>query len=115
MTEPEKKPNKLQEMRNKNKEHLDSKKSSWNVGENYKVNELIGKGAYSMVASGIHIPTGKKVAIKRIVDLFVKKHEALRILREVVLLRMLEHKNIISLYEIIVPDINKFNEIYLIE
>lgn len=66
------------------------------------------------MASGIHIPTERKVAIKRIVDLLNKKHEALRILREVVLLRMLEHPNIIKLYEIIVPDQEQFNEIYLV-
>jgi serine/threonine protein kinase len=87
----------------------------WNVGENYKITEFIGKGAYSIVAAGIHVPTGKKVAIKRIVDLLNKKHEALRILREVVLLRMLDHPNIIKLYEIVVPDMTHFNEIYLIE
>lgn len=113
-----KKVNKLQEMREKNKAQLQSKegsKTNWGIGADYKITELIGKGAYSIVASGIHLPTEKKVAIKRIVDLLNKKHEALRILREVVLLRMLEHPNIIKLYEIIVPDQEQFNEIYLVE
>lgn len=91
------------------------KKHGWNLGEDYKVGDMLGKGAYSVVVSGVHLPTGKKVAIKRIVDLLNKKHEALRILREVVLLRMLEHPNIIKLYEIVVPDTAAFNEIYLIE
>jgi serine/threonine protein kinase len=81
------------------------KKTMWNVGDNYKVTEIIGRGAYSIVAAGIHVPTGKKIAIKRIVDLLNKKQEALRILREVVLLRMLDHPNIIKLYEIVVPNI----------
>ena len=56
------------------------------------------------MASGIHIKSGKKVAIKRIIDPLVKEAEALRILREVVLLRNLSHPNIIKLHEIIIPD-----------
>lgn len=44
----------------------------WNVGSEYKVNELIGKGAYSVVAAGTHIKSGKKVAIKRIIDPLAK-------------------------------------------
>lgn len=55
--------------------------NNWNVGSDYKVLELIGKGAYSVVASGIHIKSGKKVAIKRILDPLAKEAEALRILR----------------------------------
>jgi mitogen-activated protein kinase 1/3 len=46
--------------------------NNWNVGSDYKVLELIGKGAYSVVASGIHIKSGKKVAIKRILDPLAK-------------------------------------------
>jgi hypothetical protein len=34
--------------------------------------ELIGKGAYSVVAAGIHLKSGKKVAIKRIIDPLAK-------------------------------------------
>lgn len=59
------------------------------------------------MASGIHIKSGKKVAIKRIIDPLAKEAEALRILREVVLLRNLNHPNIIKLYEIIIPDTDK--------
>ena len=90
-------------------------KIDWNIGPDYKMVELIGKGAYSVVAAGIHIKSGKKVAIKRIVDLLGKRHEALRILREVVLLHNMNHPNIIRLYEIIIPDTDRMNEIFLIE
>ena len=58
-----------------------SAQNNWNIGSDYKVLELIGKGAYSLVASGIHIKSGKKVAIKRITDPLAKEAEALRILR----------------------------------
>lgn len=49
-----------------------SAQNNWNIGSDYKVLELIGKGAYSLVASGIHIKSGKKVAIKRIADPLAK-------------------------------------------
>lgn len=117
MAEPQKKVN-LKERRAGNQQVIqqnNEKKAGWNVSEEYKVGDMLGKGAYSVVVSATHIPTGKKVAIKRIVDLLGKKHEALRILREVVLLRMLDHPNIIKLYEISVPDTVLFNEIYLVE
>lgn len=47
----------------------------------YKVNTLIGRGAYGLVASGENTKTKEKVAVKLITDLFRDPGEAKRELR----------------------------------
>jgi mitogen-activated protein kinase 1/3 len=41
-----------------------NKFADWNVGKQYELIKLLGQGSYGAVASAIHKPTGKKVAIK---------------------------------------------------
>lgn len=62
----------------------------------------IGNGVSSKVYAAIDINTQEKVAIKKIKNFLENKHESLRILREILLLRKLKHPNIINLKEIIV-------------
>lgn len=66
-----------------------------------------------MVMSGVDLATGRKVAVKKISRFLENKHESLRILREIILLRVLEHPNIISLREVILKGQNQ-NELYLV-
>jgi mitogen-activated protein kinase 1/3 len=42
----------------------------WEIGADYKCEKLLGKGSYGAVALATHIPTGKKVAIKRMEGVF---------------------------------------------
>lgn len=52
-----------------------------------------------------HLPTLKMVAIKKLDEVFFYVKDAKRILREIILLRELNnHRNVIRLYDIIVPD-----------
>lgn len=45
------------------------------IGNRYRVNlNPIGKGVSSIVMSGINIDTGKKVAVKKIINFLEKKH-----------------------------------------
>ena len=52
-------------------------------------NKVIGQGVSSTVMAAIDLKTNRKVAIKKITRFLENKHESLRILREIILLRML--------------------------
>ncbi|THH01588.1 hypothetical protein EW145_g6885 [Phellinidium pouzarii] len=85
------------------------------AGSNYDVLELIGEGAYGVVCSAIHIPTQRKVAIKRITP-FDHSMFCLRTLREIKLLRHFDHENIISILDILRPtSLTEFREVYLVQ
>nr|AAY89655.1 MAP kinase 1 [Puccinia triticina] len=91
----------------------------FNVGSKYHVMDVIGEGAYGVVCSAIHRPTGQKVAIKKIVP-FDHSMFCLRTLRELKLLKYFqEHnvsENIVSIVDIIrPPTIEAFKEVYLIQ
>jgi mitogen-activated protein kinase 1/3 len=42
------------------------RKVRFNVGSTYAVMDVIGEGAYGVVVSALHRPTGQKVAIKKV-------------------------------------------------
>jgi hypothetical protein len=91
----------------------------FNVGSRYRVCDVIGEGAYGVVCSAIHRPTGQKVAIKKIQP-FEHQMFALRTLRELKLLRHFQEKdvseNIISILDVVrPPSFEAFNEVYLIQ
>ncbi|POW00496.1 hypothetical protein PSHT_13014 [Puccinia striiformis] len=95
------------------------RKVRFNVGSKYHVMDVIGEGAYGVVCSAIHRPTGQKVAIKKIVP-FDHSMFCLRTLRELKLLKYFqEHnvsENIITIVDIIrPPSIEAFKEVYLIQ
>lgn len=56
------------------------------LGENYKILHRLGEGAYGTVASARHIPSGREVAIKKILP-FEHTLFCLRTLRELKLLK----------------------------
>lgn len=91
----------------------------FNVGSKYHVMDVIGEGAYGVVCSAIHRPTGTKVAIKKITP-FDHSMFALRTLRELKLLKYFQEQNvsenIISIVDIIRPSsLEAFKEVYLIQ
>ena len=68
----------------------------------YLLNEELGSGGFAKVVQGIHIPTGEKVAVK-IMDkaqIFSEPLNLNRIRREIAILKIVRHKNIIKLYEL---------------
>lgn len=66
-------------------------------------------------SSAIHIPTQRKVAIKRITP-FDHSMFCLRTLREIKLLRHFDHENIISILDILRPtSLEDFREVYLVQ
>jgi mitogen-activated protein kinase 1/3 len=67
------------------------------------------------VCYGRHIKSGKKVAIKQMRGVFDNETDCKRILREIKLLRRLDHPYIIKLYDIVEPkDLDNFSEVYLV-
>ncbi|KAM3395947.1 mitogen-activated protein kinase 19 [Capsicum galapagoense] len=81
----------------------------------YKILEVIGKGSYGVVCAALDTHTGEKVAIKKITDIFEHISDAIRILREVKLLRLLRHPDIVEIKRIILPPSRReFRDIYVV-
>jgi serine/threonine protein kinase len=92
--------------------------SEWAVGERYQVLRMLGRGSYGQVAQAKDILTGKFVAIKRITSAFEQEVDAIRLYREMHILRRLRgHECIIGLLNVVQPptdDINDFHDLYLV-
>ncbi|KAJ0985938.1 hypothetical protein J5N97_004294 [Dioscorea zingiberensis] len=81
----------------------------------YKIQEVIGKGSYGVVCSAIDTQTGEKVAIKKIHDIFEHISDAARILREIKLLRLLRHPDIVEIKHIMLPPSRRdFKDIFVV-
>ena len=81
----------------------------------YKILKIIGSGAYGTVCEGLDLSTNLPVAIKRITNLFLYPIETKRVLREITLLRLLIHPNIVKLLEVFIEgEAENFNTIYMI-
>ena len=76
---------------------------------------MVGIGSYGSVCRAIHKPTGRKVAIKRMQNIFEDEVDCKRILREITLLRKLDHPNIVKIIEILEPnDSHNFTCLYVV-
>ncbi|KAE8703341.1 Mitogen-activated protein kinase 18 [Hibiscus syriacus] len=81
----------------------------------YKILEVIGKGSYGVVCAARDTHTGEKVAIKKIQDVFEHASDAIRILREVKLLRLLRHPDIVEIKRIMLPPSKReFKDIFVV-
>ncbi|GAY54717.1 hypothetical protein CUMW_158870 [Citrus unshiu] len=81
----------------------------------YEIQEIIGIGSYGVVASAIDTHTGEKVAIKKMKEVFEHVSDATRILREIKLLRMLKHPDIVEIKHIMLPPCRReFKDIYVV-
>ncbi|EXB58285.1 Mitogen-activated protein kinase 12 [Morus notabilis] len=81
----------------------------------YEIQEVVGKGSYGVVASAIDTHTGERVAIKKINDVFEHVSDATRILREIKLLRMLRHADIVEIKHIMLPPCRReFKDLYVV-
>lgn len=90
------------------------------MGKRYEIKKLLGAGAYGHVALAIDKnqtdPELQKVAIKKLHQ--VKDEiDAKRVLREIRILRTMEHENILHLLNLIYDDSSKdqeFGDVYLV-
>ncbi|KAB5538085.1 hypothetical protein DKX38_015618 [Salix brachista] len=81
----------------------------------YEIQEVVGKGSYGVVASAIDTHTGERVAIKKMNNVFDHVSDATRILREIKLLRLLKHADIVEIKHIMLPPSpREFKDIYVV-
>lgn len=77
--------------------------------------KLLGTGSYGQVASAVHKPTGRKVAVKKMDNVFEDEIDCKRILREINLLRRLKHPYVVELLDVIEPsNLEKFDTLYVV-
>ncbi|XBJ12661.1 hypothetical protein VPH35_017144 [Triticum aestivum] len=77
--------------------------SEYGDASRYKIEEIIGKGSYGVVCSAIDRQTGDRVAIKKVSNIFEHITDAARMLREIKLLRLLRHPDIVQIKHIMLP------------
>ncbi|XP_020593004.1 mitogen-activated protein kinase 9-like [Phalaenopsis equestris] len=81
----------------------------------YEIIEVIGRGSYGTVGAAVDTKTGEKVAIKKINDVFEHVSDATRILREIKLLRLLRHPDVVEIKHIMLPPSRReFRDIYVV-
>ena len=80
------------------------------IDERYEFNKQIGVGSYSIVCSCYDKKEGRNVAVKKVTNVFDDLNDARRILREMKLLRFLNHENIVSFKEAF----NRKGNLYLV-
>ncbi|KAL0957438.1 hypothetical protein HGRIS_001235 [Hohenbuehelia grisea] len=89
---------------------------SFNAGANYKLERQIGQGGYGSVVAALHLPTGRRVAIKRVV---ISDNEilALRAVRELKISKFLTdnrlNDHVVSLLDFVYSA--KSSEVYLVQ
>ncbi|CAE6052841.1 unnamed protein product [Arabidopsis arenosa] len=75
----------------------------------------IGRGACGIVCAAVNSVTGEKVAIKKIGNAFDNIIDAKRTLREIKLLRHMDHENVITIKDIVrPPQRDIFNDVYIV-
>ncbi|KAH0877380.1 hypothetical protein HID58_064774, partial [Brassica napus] len=77
--------------------------------------KVIGKGSYGVVCAAVDTHTGEKFAIQKINNIFEHMSDTLRMLREVKLLRLLRHLDIVEIKSIMLPPPKReFRDIYIV-
>ncbi|KAG5522528.1 hypothetical protein RHGRI_034629 [Rhododendron griersonianum] len=81
----------------------------------YQIQEVVGKGSYGVVGSAIDTHNGERVAIKKINDVFEHVSDATRILREIKLLRLLRHPDVVEIKHVMLPPSRReFRDIFVV-
>lgn len=86
------------------------------VLKRYKELASIGSGAQGVVCSAFDEVRGHKVAIKKLVKPFQNETYAKRAFREIRLMKMVDHKNIIGLFNLFSPatSLDDFQDVYIV-
>ncbi len=88
---------------------------SFELSSRYKITDYLGAGAYGVVCAAFDNIENKTVAIKKCKKIFQSRTLAKRTLREIRLLRLIEHDHIIKVKTLLKPSENSdFSEIYIV-
>lgn len=84
--------------------------------ERYRVEKVIGEGAYGVVVAAMDMRTNQRVAVKRIKRVLDSAAMATRILRELKFLRHLsKHENVIAVLDVLIPgERDRFNDVFVV-
>jgi len=89
--------------------------SIFHIDERYEIVDIVGSGAYGIVVSARDKRTGEMVAIKKIEKAFDHPTFTKRTLRELKILRLAQHENIIAVKTLQLPrSRSTLSEIYVI-
>lgn len=88
------------------KNYVNPQFTTWEVGDKYQIDRVLGVGSYGQVALALDKQREKKVAIKRMTNIFDYTTDAKRAYREMHILRHLKHPNIIQLLDVLSPVIS---------
>ncbi|EGB11375.1 hypothetical protein AURANDRAFT_20863, partial [Aureococcus anophagefferens] len=95
------------------------------VPKRYSLIRSVGNGSYGVVISAVDSDTKCKVAIKKIPRAFddvvdakrisgQQKGDSTRILREITLLRQMDHENIVNIINILPPTDGEWTDLYIV-
>jgi mitogen-activated protein kinase 1/3/mitogen-activated protein kinase 6 len=89
--------------------------STFQLDQRYDILDTVGSGAYGVVVSARDTRTGEMVAIKKIEKAFEHPTFTKRTLRELKILRLMQHENIIGIKAIQLPRTREeMDEIYVV-
>lgn len=79
----------------------------WEVGDEYALIEILGRGSYGQVVKGMDRVSGKIVAVKQMKRIFDEPTDAKRAYREMHILRHLGHPSVVKLLNVISTTIDQ--------
>lgn len=92
--------------------------SRFELPDNYEIIDPVGSGAYGVVVAAkdkSEAEGSNLIAVKKIEKAFEHKIFALRTLRELKIMRLLNHDNVLSVKTILKPEsLEKFDQIYVV-
>jgi len=81
----------------------------------FKTMRKLGAGAYGKVMEVSHLPSKQRYAVKRFEEVFTKEQRSQRCLRELSILKAVQHPCLNKLKSVIPPpDFADFNDVYLV-
>jgi len=103
----------FQQQQQQQQQHHNS--SGNNGGSDYMPDRPIGYGAFGVVWSVTDPRDGKRVALKKLPNVFQSLVSSKRVFRELKMMRFSKHENVLSCLDILQPPhIDFFHEIYMI-
>ncbi|KAF0697044.1 Aste57867_12228 [Aphanomyces stellatus] len=88
---------------------------TWECGPQYKFVRPMGQGSYGQVAEAYDTIRQKRVAIKRVINVFDRAQDCIRLFREIYILRHVRHSNLVTLLDVIPPrNYESFRDLYLV-
>lgn len=92
-------------------------KETFTIDTRYSLIRTVGSGAYGVVISASDSLKNRNVAIKMVARAFNDEIDAKRILREIKLLKHFNHENIVSIVDMMPPQVkyvDDFNDVYIV-